>query len=48
MTVTARVVRAPRGTSLHCLGWPQEAAFRMIQNNLDPDVAERPEDLIVY
>ncbi len=48
MTVTARVVRAPRGSSLHCLGWPQEAAFRMIQNNLDPDVAERPEDLIVY
>jgi urocanate hydratase len=48
VTVTARVVRAPRGTSLHCLGWPQEAAFRMIQNNLDPDVAERPEDLIVY
>src|SRR5438094_687247 len=48
MTVTARVVRAPRGTSLRCLAWPQEAAFRMIQNNLDPDVAERPEDLIVY
>src|SRR5256886_9615220 len=48
MTVTTRVVRAPRGTSLHCLAWPQEAAFRMIQNNLDPDVAERPEDLIVY
>src|SRR5205809_641194 len=48
MTVPARVVRAPRGTSLHCLAWPQEAAFRMIQNNLDPDVAERPEDLIVY
>jgi urocanate hydratase len=48
VTVTARVVRAPRGGSLHCLGWPQEAAFRMIQNNLDPDVAERPEDLIVY
>src|SRR5438477_5771419 len=48
MAVAARVVRAPRGTSLHSLGWPQEAAFRMIQNNLDPDVAERPEDLIVY
>src|SRR5438132_1227815 len=48
VTVTARVVRAPRGSSLHCLAWPQEAAFRMIQNNLDPDVAERPEDLIVY
>jgi urocanate hydratase len=43
-----RTVRAPRGSELHCLGWPQEAAFRMIQNNLDPEVAERPEDLIVY
>ncbi|MDQ2950735.1 MAG: urocanate hydratase [Chloroflexota bacterium] len=48
MKVTTRVVRAPRGTSLTCRGWPQEAAFRMIQNNLDPDVAERPENLIVY
>ncbi|HEV8535469.1 MAG TPA: urocanate hydratase [Candidatus Limnocylindria bacterium] len=48
MTVASRVVRAPRGSELHCLAWPQEAAFRMIQNNLDPDVAERPEDLIVY
>jgi urocanate hydratase len=43
-----RVIRAPRGTVLHCKGWVQEAAFRMIQNNLDPEVAERPEDLIVY
>ena len=43
-----RTVRAPRGADLHCLGWPQEAAFRMIQNNLDPDVAERPDELIVY
>src|SRR5438874_793400 len=43
-----RVVRAPRGIGLHCLAWPQEAAFRMIQNNLDPDVAERPDELIVY
>src|SRR5438128_5509032 len=43
-----RVVRAPRGTSLSCLGWPQEAAMRMLMNNLDPDVAERPEDLVVY
>src|SRR5881398_3434713 len=43
-----RVVRAPRGNALHCLGWPQEAAFRMIQNNLDPDVAESPDELIVY
>jgi urocanate hydratase len=48
MTVATRVVRAPRGTELHCLAWPQEAAFRMIQNNLDPEVAEKPEELIVY
>ena len=46
--VASRVVRAPRGSALSCLGWPQEAAFRMIQNNLDPDVAERPDELIVY
>ena len=46
--VAQRVVRAPRGTQLACRAWPQEAAFRMIQNNLDPDVAERPDDLIVY
>jgi urocanate hydratase len=44
----SRIVRAPTGASLHCRGWVQEAAFRMIQNNLDPDVAERPEDLVVY
>ena len=44
----APIVRAPTGTSLTCRGWPQEAAFRMLQNNLDPDVAERPEDLVVY
>jgi urocanate hydratase len=43
-----RVVRAPTGTNLHCKGWLQEAAYRMIQNNLDPSVAEKPEDLIVY
>lgn len=43
-----RVVKAPRGSELHCKGWLQEAAFRMIQNNLDPEVAERPEDLVVY
>jgi urocanate hydratase len=48
MTIAARVVRAPRGRALSCLGWPQEAAFRMIQNNLDPDVAEKPDELIVY
>ena len=47
-TSAARVVRAPRGTKLTCKAWPQEAAYRMIQNNLDPDVAERPEDLVVY
>ncbi len=44
----ARVVRAPRGTTLSCQGWPQEAALRMLMNNLDPDVAEQPDDLIVY
>jgi urocanate hydratase len=43
-----RVVRAPRGRALSCKGWPQEAALRMLMNNLDPDVAERPGDLIVY
>src|SRR5215472_4806697 len=43
-----RVVRAPRGTELSCKGWVQEAAYRMIQNNLDAEVAERPEDLVVY
>jgi urocanate hydratase len=41
-------VRAPRGTELSCLGWPQEAALRMLMNNLDPEVAERPDDLVVY
>jgi urocanate hydratase len=41
-------IRAPRGTSRTALGWPQEAAKRMLMNNLDPDVAERPEDLVVY
>ena len=41
-------VRAPTGTTLTCRAWPQEAAFRMLQNNLDPDVAERPDDLVVY
>ena len=44
----APVVRAPRGTSLSCKGWPQEAALRMLMNNLDPDVAEKPDELIVY
>jgi urocanate hydratase len=41
-------VRAPRGTTISCKGWQQEAALRMLLNNLDPEVAERPEDLIVY
>ena len=44
----ARPVRAARGSALSTLGWPQEAALRMLQNNLDPDVAERPDDLVVY
>ena len=55
MTVTveaapagARVVRAPRGNVLSCKGWQQEAALRMLMNNLDPEVAERPGDLVVY
>ncbi|MCJ7701535.1 MAG: urocanate hydratase [Anaerolineales bacterium] len=43
-----RTVRAPRGTQRTCKSWLTEAAYRMIQNNLDPDVAERPEDLVVY
>jgi len=43
-----RPVRAPRGTSLSCKGWPQEAALRMLMNNLDPEVAEHPDQLIVY
>jgi urocanate hydratase len=44
----ARPVRAPRGVELSCKGWPQEAALRMLMNNLDPEVAERPDDLVVY
>jgi len=43
-----RVIRAPRGTEISCKGWQQEAALRMLMNNLDPEVAERPEQLIVY
>jgi urocanate hydratase len=43
-----RTVTAPRGTTLHARGWQQEAALRMLQNNLDPEVAEHPEDLVVY
>jgi len=45
---TPRIVRAPRGTQLTCKNWLIEAAYRMIQNNLDPEVAERPQDLVVY
>ena len=44
----SREVRAPRGTELSCKGWQQEAVLRMLMNNLDPEVAERPEDLVVY
>ena len=43
-----RTIRAPRGSELSCKGWTQEAALRMLMNNLDPEVAERPEDLVVY
>src|SRR5882672_8779256 len=48
MATATRIIRAPRGTALTCKGWPQEAALRMLMNNLDPDVAERPDDLVVY
>ncbi|MGZ4760856.1 MAG: urocanate hydratase [Ilumatobacteraceae bacterium] len=44
----SRPVRAPRGSALTCRGWQQEAAMRMLMNNLDPEVAERPDDLVVY
>src|SRR5467141_2632984 len=43
-----REVRAPRDSRISCKGWHQEAALRLLMNNLDPDVAERPEDLVVY
>ncbi len=48
MILGARVVRAPRGNELSCKAWPQEAALRMIMNNLDPEVAEKPDELVVY
>src|SRR6476661_2175301 len=48
MSISSRTIRAPRGTALSCKGWSQEAALRMLMNNLDPDVAERPDDLVVY
>src|SRR5215213_9837514 len=44
----ARPVRAPRGTERSCASWGAEAALRMLHNNLDPEVAERPDDLVVY
>jgi urocanate hydratase len=48
MPIVSRHVSAPRGAVLSCKGWPQEAALRMLMNNLDPEVAERPDDLVVY
>ena len=47
-TTAAPIIRAPRGTNLHCKGWQQEAALRCLMNNLDPENAERPADLVVY
>ncbi len=47
-TTGKRVIKAPTGSTLNCKNWVSEAAYRMIQNNLDPEVAERPEDLVVY
>lgn len=46
--MSSRIVRAPRGATLNCKGWHQEAALRCLMNNLDPEVAERPEELVVY
>src|SRR5215510_5023338 len=48
MSILSRHVSAPRGAALSCKGWSQEAAMRMLMNNLDPHVAERPDELIVY
>lgn len=48
MANKTRIIKAPTGTKISCKGWIQEAALRMLMNNLDPEVAERPEDLIVY
>ncbi|MGA7106329.1 MAG: hypothetical protein WBY75_01195, partial [Terracidiphilus sp.] len=48
MTLAAPTIRAPRGTQLRCKGWQQEAALRCLMNNLDPEVGERPADLVVY
>src|SRR5262245_12003484 len=46
--MTPRTLKAPRGAEITCKGWHQEAALRMLMNNLDPEVAERPDELIVY
>src|SRR4029450_9088014 len=46
--IGGREIRAPRGSAISCRAWPQEAALRMLMNNLDPDVAERPQDLVGY
>ncbi len=48
LSATPRVIRAPRGDELSCKGWIQEAALRMLMNNLDPEVAEKPDELVVY
>src|SRR5512140_896837 len=48
MSTVSRHISAPRGADITCKGWPQEAAMRMLMNNLDPAVAERPDDLVVY
>jgi urocanate hydratase len=48
MSLTTTAIRAPRGTKITCKGWQQEAALRMLHNNLDPEVAEKPDELIVY
>jgi len=47
-TGVVKNIKAPTGTNLQCKGWHQEAAMRMLMNNLDPEVAEKPEELIVY
>ena len=48
MSTLHRQVSAPRGATITCKGWPQEAALRMLMNNLDPEVAENPKELVVY
>src|SRR5579862_9131746 len=48
MVQSPPVIRAPRGSAMSCKGWVQEAALRMLMNNLDPEVAEKPDELIVY